>query len=339
MRRLAGLLAVVAACGSPRDPPHAGAERAPAERAPAELAQETKPAPPPVRPLDPQAKARLRDATKALEDRGCELDALEVVRELQRIHGDLEPLVEAQRVAFAACRDADALAELIARTMAEGASPSARLQLGAAWVRAARYEEAVAVLEPLARREGNRSEAAWLAGFALFHAGESERARPLLESARHHAGKDVGDAWLLIGLCKLHEGDLAGATTEFEAGLKVVGDDPSLWTSLSRAYAASGRSEDAARARKSARAARDARAEDLRTKMWLAARATALRVAATAQDVEEVERLFDRMWPDASPELRLQMLEVRADVYAKAGLETKANADLDQAKAMRRSGD
>lgn len=243
-------------------------------------------------------------------------------------------MVDALKVAFGACQDPEALAELLARTTGDDAPVRARLELGAAWVRAARYEDAVAVLEPLLEREGGGSKAAWLTGFALFHAGDTERARPLLESARRHASMTVSDAWLLIGLCKLHAGEVEAATAEFERGVEVVTDDPALWSALSRAYASGGRFDDATRASERARAARDVRSAGLRTQMWLAARATQLRHAAAENDVEEVERVFEQMWPEAPREIRVQMLGVRARVYAQANLDTKAQADRTQARAL-----
>ena len=324
MRRFA-LLAVVAACGSPTEP---------AEPAPPPPRADVG-APPEVPPpeLSPQQASELRTAANTL-GRGCDRDALDVVRGLQREVGDRPAVVDALKVAFGACQDPEALAELLARTTAADAPVRARLELGAAWVRAARYEDAVAVLEPLLESEGDGSKAAWLTGFALFHAGDSERARPLLESARPHASKTVSDAWLLIGLCKLHAGEVEAATAEFERGVEVVTDDPALWSALSRAYTSGGRLDDAARASERAREARDARSAGLRTQMWLAARATALRHAAAENDVEEVERVFEQMWPDAPREIRVQMLAARAKVYAQANLDAKAEADRAQARAL-----
>lgn len=324
MRRLVLLLAGVAACDSPAE--HAQ----PAPAGPRVDAGAVEPRSPTLTAHDGAELA----AAKATLQRGCDRDALDVVRSLQRTVGDHPAVVEGLRVAFEACQDPEALAELLARTTPAGAPVRARLELGAAWVRAARYADAVAVLEPLVEPEGERSKAAWLTGFALFHAGESERARPLLESARHHASKTVSDAWLLIGLCKLHAGEVDAAVAEFEGGVKVVPNDPALWSALSRAYRAGGRLEDATRASRRAREARDARSSELRTQMWLAARATQLRHAAAEGDVEEVERVFEQMWSDAPVDLRVQMLGLRARVYAQAGLGVKAEADRLRARAL-----
>lgn len=337
MRRLVAMLAVLTACDSPKEPAAAGVGRTPAPAATPD-AEPVAPAPEPetpaATPLTPEAEARIKAAAKTLTTTGCDADAFDDIRALQRIHGDPPLLIKAQQVAYKICEDPVAHAELLARTLPEDAGTDVRLQLGAAWLRAARYEDAVTVLEPLAESEGPTSKAAWLAGFGLFHAGESERARPLLESSRARAPKDRGDAWLLIGLCKLHDGDIEGATAEFEAGVEVVRDDPSLWSGLSRAYAAAGRTEDAERAEAKARKAHDARAVAERTQSRLAAHAKAFQRAAKAQDVAKVERTFDLLWEHAPDTLRLQLLQVRAGVYAKANLDDKANADRARAKAL-----
>ena len=327
MRRLVVLLAGLAACDSPAEPAQ------PPPPAPTRVDVGAPARDDPPAELTPQQTSELRAAAQTL-GRGCDRDALDVARGLQRTVGDQPAVVETLKVAFAACQDPEALAELLARTTPDDAPLRARLELGAAWVRAARYQDAVDVLEPLLESEGEGSKAAWLTGFALFHAGDSERARPLLESARSHASKTVSDAWLLIGLCKLHTGETEAATAEFERGVEVVPDDPSLWSALSRAYAADGRHEDAARASRRAREVRDAKSAGLRTQMWLAARATQLRHAAAEGNVEDVERVFEQMWPDAPREIRVQMLNVRAKVYAQANLDAKAEADRAQARAL-----
>lgn len=331
MRWLFALLAVTTACDSPKEPAAAGAGRPPAPAVTRPSEDTTSRA---AEPLTAQAHARLEAATDTLKTAGCDPDAFDELRALQRAHGDPPPLIEAQQLAYEVCEDPLGLAELLARTLRADATADARLRVGAAWLRATRYEDALAVLEPLAASEGATSKAAWLAGFGLFHAGESSRARPLLESARAQAPAGRSDAWLLIGLCKLHDGDIEGATAEFEAGVEAVEGDPSLWSALSRAHAAGGRTEDATRARARARAAHDARALVERTQARLAAHAKALQRAAAAQDIDAVERTFDRMWPDAPTTLRLQLLQVRAGVYARAHLDDEADADRARAKAL-----
>ncbi len=337
MRRLFALLAVTTACDSPKDPAATAFGRPPAQAAPpistasldAAASDSVSPG-----PLTPQAEARLEAAASTLKAAGCDAEAFDEIRALQRTHGDPPPLIEAQTVAYQVCEDPLANAELLARTLPDDATADARLRVGAAWLRATRYDDALAVLEPLAQSEGPTSKAAWLAGFGLFHAGQSSRARPLLESARAQAPEGRADAWLLIGLCKLHDGDIEGAIAELEAGTQAVTDDPSLGAALSRAYAAGGRTEDATRAEAQARAAHDARARVERTQARLAANAKAFQRAAEAQDIDAVERTFDRMWDDAPKKLRLQLLQVRAGVYAHANLEDQANADRARAKAL-----
>ncbi len=336
MRRLATMvaLAIVACRAEPHGEsgaagrPCAGARAQPRAAAPDPAGEDDPP------PLTPEATARVAALTGALSTGACVPEATRELRALQRVHGDPEPLREALALALAACEDLSAAAELLARTLPPNASVHERLRLGAAWIRATRYAEAADVLEPLAASEGPTSKAAWLAGFALFHAGRAQEAGGLLESARAQAPTDRPDAWLLIGLVKLHAGDVVGATAELEAGTHAVPDSPSLWSALARAYQAAGRPDDAAHASARALQSHAAREQLERASMRLAARGSTLNAAAKSGDVVEVERVFDAMWPDAPPKVRIQLLEIRASVRDEAGRTDDAASDRARARAL-----
>jgi thioredoxin-like negative regulator of GroEL len=294
-------------------------------------------APRPVVALDEAATAQIHGlAGRFRGGKVCDVEALAELEGLQARHGEPAEVREALLLAFSACDEPEGIARLLVRTLPVDASLDDRLRVGAAWIRAAHYEEAVEVLLPLAESEGPTSKAAWLAGFALFHAGDSERALPLLQSARAQASAPGGsDGPLLVGLAKLHSGDTEGAIAELEQGRTVDPDNVAILAGLARAYTAAGREAEAAEASQAARAANVRVAERERTNLRLSAYSTELKAAHAAGDVEEVERLFDEMWPTAPPPARQQMLLLRADAYERAGRSDDASASRTQAAEIR----
>ncbi len=308
-------------------PPPAATRPAPAPA----FAPVEPPAPPPLSEVD---AAHVQTLAATFAKGGCTDEPVAALRALTAAHGDQGPLRNAQLLMFEACEDTVGKAELLARTLPENAEPTERLQVGAAWIRAARYDDAVAVLQPLASQMGATSKAAWLAGFALFHAGDPDAALPLLEGARSQAPTGRTDAWLLIGLSKLHAGDAQGAVTEFEAGNAAVPGDRSMLQGLARAYAAVGRTEDAKATTAAARAAHESAAQKEQNAYRLSALASQLRAAHRDRDVDTLEKTFDTMWPMAPTKLRAQMLTLRAAAYDQAGRPEDAAASRAQAKSL-----
>ena len=335
MRGLVATLVFVVACDASEGPPSDVQPRSAPAGVPVSAPNADAPTPEPaLRPLEPEDRVRLATLTQAFERGRCDSDARRELRALREQHGEPAALSEALLHAAKACDDPASAAELLARALPDDATDGQRLELGAAWIRATRYEDAAEVLVPLANAMGTSSKAAWLAGFALFHAGRSEDALPLLEAARGTAPTDRPDAWLLIGLCKLHTGDTQGAIAELEAGTTAAAGAPSLWSALARAYAAAGRSLDAERARARARSSHKVRARREATQLRLSAQATALRDAVRRTDVGEVETLVEQMWGAATPDIRRQLLLARAKVYAASGNADAAATDRAQAEAL-----
>ncbi|MEM6294196.1 MAG: hypothetical protein AAGA54_23150 [Myxococcota bacterium] len=337
MRSTAVLLALAfaGACAdeAPPEAPPPPAVVAPTP-APGPAAEPTPARAPALPPLGETEQARVRTLAETFAKGGCTDEPVQALRALTAVHGDQGPLRKAQLLMFEACQDAVGKAELLARTLPADADADARLQMGAAWIRAARYDEAVAVLRPLSVEQGPASKAAWLAGFATFHAGDPEAALPLLEGARAQAPTDRSDAWLLIGLSKLHAGDADGAVAEFEAGNAAVPGDRSMLQGLARGYAALGRTEDARTTTLAARAAHEGAAAKEQAAYRLSALATQLRTAHKDGDLETLEKTFDMMWPMAPTKLRAQMLAVRAAAYDRAGRPEDAAASRAQAQAL-----
>lgn len=268
-------------------------------------------------PIDPTIAARATELTSRFRGgKTCDVGALAELRELRRSHG-VAAVADALRVAFTTCGETDALASLAAETLPEGASDEQRLAVGAALIRAARYDEAVALLLPLASAAGAGTRAEWLAGFALFHAGRSEEALPMLERARAFAPGDGGDAFLLIGLGRLHAGDVEGAITELEAAREKA-PSPSSWSALARAYAAAGRDDEAKQATLQGLAVRVAAAEREGVQARLAAMSNEVDAAVGAARYADADALLERMLTIAPDDVRPKLVATREQIQRMA---------------------
>lgn len=275
------------------------------------------PSPPPAPTPTPVAGLSVAQQAEAQALGGrfagsCDIAALARLRALRAEFGAPSPLREALLAAFDSCSAPVALAELLAETLPDEATALEKQQLGAAWIRAARYHEAAAVMLPLADSDSDPQNA-WLAGFALYHSGRDQQALPYLRRGRSRGAK--ADAALLIGLSLLRGGDVPGSLAELEAAAAESPDNASLHHALAQAYAAAGRDEDAAAAARKVGEAHRAAALLERTQTKLAALGNALNAAWANGDLVEAERIVDQMWADAPPPLRKQLLGFRAEIY------------------------
>lgn len=301
-------------------------------------APEAAPAPAALTPesLPPDEAARVARLAASFEGRVCDADALAQLRALRERYGAAPALASALALAFERCDEREALAALMAETLPADAPPEQRLRLGAAWLRAARYEDAATVLVPLAEDQGPRSKAAWLAGFALFHAGRSDDALPWLERAREHAGGAAGsDAALLIGLARLHAGDTNTAIAELEAGRAQAPDNIALLAALSRAYGAAGRREDAEALSRATQAANEAVAAQEQVQLRLSSLAATLAQARGEGRLSDADEIIAQMLPLAPAQLRVDLLELRAALYDQAGKSAEADAARRERDALR----
>ncbi|MEM7152356.1 MAG: hypothetical protein AAF799_05905 [Myxococcota bacterium] len=335
-----GLIVVaasLAACSN--DPPQRTPPPAPAKAAaPAAAAAPAKdpgtaaasPTRPTPTPLSAEAQARVKALAGAFKSGStCNVQALAELRQLRETHGVPPLLGQALMLAFKACDEPVATAELHAELLPDNPSQEQRLKQGATWLRATRYDEAIEVLLPLANEAGADSKAAWLAGFALFHAGRTDEALPWLQGARTKVGKgNVTDAPLLIGLSQLHAGNIDAAITELEAGRAAAPEHPGLLGALARAYAAAGRTEDSTKTSEAARAANAKTAEKERQQLRLAAKSSALKQAMAAGRTDEADGLIDELLPHAPTKLKAQLLGLRVKIYTQAG----RSADAAEAK-------
>ncbi len=278
----------------------------------------TEPTVPPIpAALDESAK---RLGAKFRAGKRCDTAALAQLRELRAQYGVQSNVGKALALAFRGCDEKDAYAELFSEMLGTTGTDEERLKLGAAWLRATRYERAKEVLLPLAESSGPTTQAAWLAGFALFHAGDPEAALPWLEGARQQtATAKRADAPILIGLSKLHIGDTQGAIEELEAGVRTMPEHPGVKSALSRAYAQAGRTADSERLAAESQAASDTLDRRQRDKLRLSALSTAFRNARSEKRDQDADALIDTMLPIAPIALKKQLLEQRVAMYTEAG--------------------
>lgn len=336
------LAAALVACGAEATSPAPDAKSAGSPAAVAKTPAPASPSSPPpapatssLIPFDPAQEARVGElAARFRGGKACDAEAFAELRELHERHGPVAPLRDVLLMAFDACEARVAKAELMAAVLPDAPTPEDRLRLGAAWLRASRYADAVDVLLPLANEQGHGTKSAWLAGFALFHAGRSDEALPWLEGARNQVGGgNVTDAPLLIGLSHLHAGRIDQAIAELEAGRQAAPDNRSLLSALARAYTAAGRAEDAAAVSARAQQLADATAQQERTRSRLAALSSALNAARTEGRTDDADRIIDQMLPLAPAEARPKLLAVRIKLYEAAGRAEDAAAVRQQIAA------
>lgn len=275
--------------------------------------------------------AELKTLQAAFANATCAPTQLARLQELYRHHGPQKPVVDALKIAYTSCKAPVELAELLADAAPEGAPAVHRLELAAAWIRATRYTDAIAVLEPLAKTQGPRSQATWLLGMSLFYAGESNRALPLLTEAREHASNS--DAYTMIGLAKLHAGDAEGAVTELEQGLARTPKDPSILQGLARAYYIVGRSEDAQRLSQQTQTQQDKLAKDLAVSVRLGTMSTSYRSARASGRLDDALAVVDDMLKIAPEPAKLKILQAKISTLQALGRTAEATAVQQQLTA------
>lgn len=325
---------MLVACGSKSQPQAApatsAAKPAATKQAPPAVATPeapTKPAPP-AETLQEVAQLQARFAKDT-----CEPQALARLDALYQQYGVVPSLVEALKVAYTQCRATSELADLLAATTPDSAPEAQRLAVAAAYIRAARYPQAIDVLHTLtAEPSAKTSQAAWLLGYALFHTGDSHGALPWLTAARAHASNE--DAATLIGLALMHTDQLDAAIAELEAGYRRAPQNLALSQALTRAYHRAGRYDDAATVAAAERTQRQAFQTQSATKARLSAMSTAFRAARASGDTDEALRLLDEMSKLAPASMRRQLLDARISLLRTLGRDDEARVFQQQANAL-----
>lgn len=257
---------------------------------------------------------------EAIDPRKCPADALSELTALAEEVGT-DALRGPLETAYRACGDDGALADLWLGLDPQPDRDRA-LQVGAALIRATRYDDAVAVLKPFVS-EPESTQLVWAYSLARATSGDLAGALPYLRASRAHS--KGSDAHVLIASALLDTGDAQAALEELERGETVEGAKPeSVYPLLARAYSAVGRNADAEEALEKARLAHEAILEREQIQYRLSAQSTALQRAWKAGRTEETARLVEAMWPHSPPAVRVMLQEYRIALHDKAGREREA---------------
>jgi tetratricopeptide (TPR) repeat protein len=155
----------------------------------------------------------LRDAIQKHPD---DVDSRRVLVRLLGLSGDLA----------SARKEAEDLQKLLH----EG-DPSGWLELGHAYELAHRFDEALKAYDTAASVAPGSPAGPLEGGMRCAHWGEVEEARPRLEEAVKRGANDA-DVWHALGLVRLHQKDLEGATEAYKKGLEADGSRPENWLGL-----------------------------------------------------------------------------------------------------------
>ncbi len=105
----------------------------------------------------------------------------------------------------------------LARRMPEG-DPSSYIELGHAFELAHQYDEALASYDTASAAAPSRPDGPREGGMRCARWGEAEEAEPRLEEAVRRGARDV-ETWHVLGLVRLHLGDLDGAEQAYREGV------------------------------------------------------------------------------------------------------------------------
>src|SRR3984885_4782698 len=126
----------------------------------------------------------------------------------------------------AARTEATALQQLLP----EG-DPSAWLELGHAYELAHHFDDALAAYDTAATVAPGSPAGPLEGGMRAAHWGEVDEARPRLEEAVRRGVNDA-EVWHALGVVRLHQKDLVGATEAYKKGLAIDATHPENWLGL-----------------------------------------------------------------------------------------------------------
>ena len=211
------------------------------------------------------------------------------------------------------------------------------LLLAKLYIKLGRYRAAAALLVPLATADSN-VELARLAGHALFYAGDSEGARPLLERARTGAPspRDAAEPATLGALIAFYGGDSENAALRLREVVRLVPDYRPAHNALGRVLAARGDAAGATRHFATASALQERESGAEKRQATLASRARDLNAARSAQRHTDAEAIIAAMLPIAEPALQAELYRALAEVLRASGRDVEAHAAAARADSLAR---
>jgi hypothetical protein len=286
---------------------------------------------PPSRPESQQWDARLNEIKRQLAQ--SQRFTPELFESLQRLHLDApqhDPTTQLLVKAHLQRQDWNALADLLNSIPAENRTSRDAQQLAAILVRAQRYEEAVALVEPMVDDTGRSThlDAAWLAAFSAYHTGNLARAGTILDANFEEliaAGKL--DAYVIRALVHFEFGELAQAETLLTTLVTSNDSHAAGHDALGRVLVARGDVEPGKR--------HIERASELRHQItgaihWrarcvrLAAMSQALDAAWNREDYDTCDRFIAEMLPQVSRDQQIVLYQYLAAVRRAQGRQEEA---------------
>lgn len=278
--------------------------------------------------MEPEEQSLLAAARDALATQGfCAPEQCAALVKLQRRHPADPDIRALLGQALAAREDWDALAALLEDTTGEAPTPAGQLYLAKVLVRAHRYDEAAALIEPLLAAEPADTQRVWIAAYTAYHQGRSERCAELLDGAwARLMEQGHSDARILRGLLFLRAGDHEAGVAVIEPLLREQSEHVPANNLMGRLLAAMGRTHEAAEYLERARQAHDRLSADETRQARLSAASRALAGAWDAGRLDECERLILGMLPQADPGLKRHLYVSLSEVYRAAGRLQEAEA-------------
>jgi len=217
-----------------------------------------------------------------------------------------------------------------------GRTPDDDVQLAKAYVKVGRFDEAAAILVPLAEASPGDVDLAYNAAFALRHAGRGEDAAAILDGSwREIVAAGDPNALTLRALVHIAAGELDPALLILQELTVAQPDYFPAWNALGRARAAAGDLEGAAVAYERLEELHAASEAETARRLRLSARSKALKEAWAVRDLEAAESLVDAMLPEASElgdaQLARTLHEFHAAIYEAKGRPEQAREALEEA--------
>jgi tetratricopeptide (TPR) repeat protein len=229
------------------------------------------------------------------------------------------------------------LAKLLQSRPAEERTEAERLQLATILVKAQRFHEAFTLAEPSLQPSGRAShgDAAWLAAFSAFHAGNLARAADIVDANFDDLiGAGHADAYVIRALVHFNGGELAEAEKLLTTLLEKEESHASAHDVLGRVLVAAGDADRGNRHIQRATELRDQLTQAEQKALRLSAISRALVAAWERKDYEACDEFIGEMLPLANRQQQFQLYRQLAALRAAQGREQEAREALAKAKQL-----
>jgi tetratricopeptide (TPR) repeat protein len=233
------------------------------------------------------------------------------------------------RDALVVRKDWEVLEEFLRQTPLEKLSDEDRRTLGSVHIRNGKYEDAVAVLGPLAGKNAADIESQTQLALAEYHLGLLDEAAARLDSVRDRliSEKRAGDL-ALRGIIHLAKNELPAAETVLKTALEQAPDNSTVTNALSQVYARSGNAAEAERFRQKTLEINDKYAADQYRAYRSVEQVYDLENAWKSKNYGEVIRLANAMLATADRNRKAVLLQYIAESNKALGNAAEAQKAL-----------